>query len=249
MPTRAPRSSSVAQARAVPPRAARCGGRVPSRSSPISPGRDQKRSRYGAACRPGPAGSRSGSPRSCASGDAASPSSPRPLSGSNWTSSGVDEHVSVGHLAELFHLRVGERRLRWPAPAEQHISIWLWTSASSAYRRCRSWPAPRGCARMRATSTATLPLPTTTARLHRQVELEVTVVGMSVVPGHELGGGLAARQVLAGDAHPAVGLGADRVDHCVVVPRQVVGRDVACRTRRCRRSGTRGAPPSSRRRG
>ena len=41
-------------------------------------------------------------------------------------------------------------------------------------------------------------------------------VGMAVVPGDENGGGPRARQVLAGDLEPPVGLRADRVDDGVV---------------------------------
>ena len=70
---------------------------------------------------------------------------------------------------------------------------------------------------MRATSAATLPLPITTARSRRQVELELAVVRVAVVPGDELGGGPASGQVLARDPERLVGLGAGRVDHGVVV--------------------------------
>ena len=80
---------------------------------------------------------------------------------------------------------------------------------------------------MRATSTATLPFPITTARSPREVELEVLVVGVAVVPGDELGRGPRAGQVLARDAEPPVGLRADRVDDGVVEPRELVVRDVA----------------------
>src|SRR5215210_7758819 len=45
---------------------------------------------------------------------------------------------------------------------------------------------------------------------------------MAVVPGDELGGGPAARQVLAGDAHAPVCLGAHRVDDGVVARVQVL---------------------------
>jgi hypothetical protein len=50
---------------------------------------------------------------------------------------------------------------------------------------------------------------------------------MAVVPGDELGGRPRAGQVLAGNPEPAVGLGADRVDHRVVEAYEVVVREVA----------------------
>ena len=60
-----------------------------------------------------------------------------------------------------------------------------------------------------------------------EVELELAVVGVAVVPGHELGGGPAAGKVLARNAHAPVGLGADGVDHGVVALGEVVVREVA----------------------
>src|SRR5262245_38890188 len=44
---------------------------------------------------------------------------------------------------------------------------------------------------------------------------------MPVVPGHELGGGMAAGQVLAGNPHAAIGLRAGGVDDLVIVAAQV----------------------------
>ncbi len=61
--------------------------------------------------------------------------------------------------------------------------------------------------------------------LVREVELEVLEIRVAVVPGDELGGSPRSRQVLAGDAEAAVGLGTDRVDDGVVELQQVVVRD------------------------
>ena len=82
-------------------------------------------------------------------------------------------------------------------------------------------------ASMRATSSATFPFPIDDDALVREVELEVLVVRVAVVPGDELGGRPRARQVLAGDAEPPVGLGADRVDDGVVERGELLVRDVA----------------------
>ena len=59
-----------------------------------------------------------------------------------------------------------------------------------------------------------------------EVELLVGVVGVGVVPADEGGGGVAAGQVLAGDAELAVGLAADREDDRVVEPLEVLDLDV-----------------------
>ena len=48
----------------------------------------------------------------------------------------------------------------------------------------------------------------------------------NLVQTDEVHSGNAARQVLAGDAHRAVGLGAHRVDDRVIVPCEILGRDV-----------------------
>src|SRR5690606_34534969 len=60
----------------------------------------------------------------------------------------------------------------------------------------------------------------------RQVEVQVAVVRVGVVPADELGRRVAAGQVLARDPHPPVGAGADRVDDRVVVGGQVLVGEV-----------------------
>ena len=61
----------------------------------------------------------------------------------------------------------------------------------------------------------------------REVELEVLVVGVAVVPGDELGRGPRPGQILSGDAETPVRLRTDGVDHPVVERRELVVRDVA----------------------
>ena len=80
---------------------------------------------------------------------------------------------------------------------------------------------------MRATSAATLPLPITTARSAERSNSSVAVVRVAVVPGHEVRGGPAARQVLPGDPQRLVGLGPGGVDHGRVVVHELGVRDVA----------------------
>ena len=52
------------------------------------------------------------------------------------------------------------------------------------------------------------------------------VVGVPVVPGHEVGRRMASPEVLPRNAHAAVGLGARRVDDLVVVGAQILDRHV-----------------------
>ncbi len=60
-----------------------------------------------------------------------------------------------------------------------------------------------------------------------QVDLEPAVVGVTVVPGHELGGGMRPAQVLARNPEPFVDRGTQRVDDHVVVLEQLGTAEVA----------------------
>ena len=82
-------------------------------------------------------------------------------------------------------------------------------------------------ARIRVTSIATLPTPTTAAASWLEVEPPVLEVGMPVVPADELGGGVAAGEVLPGNVERPVRLGAHGPDHRVVVAEEFVRGDVA----------------------
>ena len=62
--------------------------------------------------------------------------------------------------------------------------------------------------------------------LSREIERVVTIIGVPVVPGHEFRGRVAAQEVLARYAHPAVRLGAGRKQHLVVVLLQIGQREV-----------------------
>ena len=85
-------------------------------------------------------------------------------------------------------------------------------------RRCRCAPVASGSVvRIRATSRATLPLPTTTARSCAQVDVEIRLIGVAVVPGHEVGGGAASGQVLPRYAEASVLRRAGGVHDGVVV--------------------------------
>ena len=77
-------------------------------------------------------------------------------------------------------------------------------------------------ASIRATSTATFPLPTTTTRSDGEVEREILMVRVAVVPGHERGRRPRAGEVLAGDVHSPVGLCPEGVDDRVVELGQLV---------------------------
>src|SRR5207237_10399610 len=58
--------------------------------------------------------------------------------------------------------------------------------------------------------------------LDLQIEPDVLVVGMAVVPGNELGGRPGSRQILAGNAETLVGLPADGVGAGVVDARPLL---------------------------
>ncbi|SKV85837.1 Uncharacterised protein [Mycobacteroides abscessus subsp. abscessus] len=51
-------------------------------------------------------------------------------------------------------------------------------------------------------------------------------VGVAVIPGHEVGGTIAFREVDAGDIEPPIGAGSGREDHRVVEPAQLRKLDI-----------------------
>ena len=142
---------------------------------------------------------------------------------------GVHEHVGVGHLAELEQLGVGERRLGRAAPAE-HDDLLDGAAGEHVERVVGDVGLGQLVAGQREHA-GDVGRDVAVAHHHRalagEVEHAVAEVRVAVVPGHELGGGPAAGKVLAGNAHAAVGLGADRVDHRVVAGVQVGVGDVA----------------------
>ena len=163
---------------------------------------------------------------------------------------GVDDHVNAWQLAELLELLVGEGGLGGPAPA-QHVDL---TDAALGQLRegvlgdvggrqqlCRAGQDAGEVHRHVAVSDHG-------GALGRQVEAEVAEVRVGVVPAHELGGRVAAGQMLAGDAHAPVRARADGVDDRVVVGRSGPRGSGRGPSRRCRRSGTRGGRRSCRRR-
>ena len=152
----------------------------------------------------------------------------------------IDDHVGAGELAELLQLRRRERGLHRPAPAEHHdlLDPGRADRLDRLGRRVRRRELLRGEREHPGAVDRDVPVPDHDRPLVREVELAVLEVGVAVVPGDELGGRPRARQVLAGDAEPPVGLRADRVDDRVVEPQQLLVADGRSRPRRCRRSGS-----------
>ncbi len=159
---------------------------------------------------------------------AASLSSQARLSSSSSTSRRVDAHVGVGHVAQLEQLGVGEGRLGRPAPAEHDdlADARLGERLERVVGHVRHGELVAGQREHAGDVCRHVAVPDHHRALAGEVELEVAVVGVAVVPGDELGGGPAAGQVLAGDAHAAVGLGADRVEDGVIAGQQVRVGDV-----------------------
>ena len=141
----------------------------------------------------------------------------------------VDDHVDPGELAELLDLLVGERGLgRAPAAEDVDVAHLALDQARQGVVGDVGGGQVLGRARQQA------------RHVHRhvavadhrrarglQVEAHAPVVGVGVVPPDELGGRVAAGQVLARDPHAPVGAGAHRVDDAVVVGQHLVAHDVA----------------------
>ena len=105
----------------------------------------------------------------------------------------------------------------------------LAAKASSALRRDvgGSELVHRPLPRMRQRSVATLPWPITATTSSERSNLRAAVIRMAVVPGDELGGGVAARQIFPRNAETPVGLGAAGEHHRVIVGAQLLHRHVA----------------------
>ena len=155
----------------------------------------------------------------------------------------IDDHVGVGELAELEQLRVREARLGWPAAADDDDLGDL--AAGEHGEGVVGGVGGRELGRREHEHAGDIERDVAVADDHRaaggtaaggggqEVELEVAVVGMAVVPADELGGGVRAGEVFAGDAERAIRGRTGRVDDRVVVGQQVLAghmlaeRDVA----------------------
>ena len=142
---------------------------------------------------------------------------------------GVDDHVGVGELAELEQLGVGEGGLRGPAAADDDdLAMRLCASTSRAWSAV-SVGGELGTGEHEHAGDVERDVAVADhdgALGGEQVDLEVGVVGVAVVPADELGGGVRAGEVFAGDAEGTVDGRAGGVDDRVVVGEQVLARDV-----------------------
>ena len=138
------------------------------------------------------------------------------------------DDVGDGQLAHLVDLGIGERRLHGAAPPEQvHL---LDPALAQGLERIvgdvgRGQLFRRPAEHARHVDGHVADADHGRALL-REIELTVSVVGVAVVPGDELGGRMAPLEILAGNPHAPVGLGAGGVDDLVVVPAEIGHRDV-----------------------
>ena len=141
----------------------------------------------------------------------------------------IDDDVAAGELAELDQLRRGERGLR-RAAAGEHDDL-LDPGADDGGDRRVGGVGRAELLRGQREHPRHVDRDVSGADDHDaldgQVEVEVLVVGVAVVPGDELGRGPRAGQVLAGNPHAAVALGTDGVDDGVVQLDEVGVVDVA----------------------
>ena len=142
---------------------------------------------------------------------------------------GVDDDVRAGELPHLVQLGRRERRLRGAAATDDD---------DLADRRARD-RRNRRVGRIRGLELFVrerkhprhverhVPVADHDGTLDREVEVELLIVGMAVVPGDELGRRPRAAQILAGNPEPSVSLRADRVDDGVVEAHEIGVVDVA----------------------
>lgn len=147
----------------------------------------------------------------------------------------VDDHVDVLQLAQLAKFERGEGGLQRPAPADDHHFV-----DPARPQRLQRVVGDVGLAQhvgIGDQDARDVEGDVAVADDHgaraRQVGRGLLEVGVRVVPAHEIDGGDAARQLLAGDVQRAVGLGPDGIDDGVVTLGELTGlhvladRDVA----------------------
>ena len=146
------------------------------------------------------------------------------LSGSSSISSGRTITLGILKFAEFLQFRVGEGRLRRTAPTE-HVNI-AHVAVLERFERVIGDVGLRQFVVAAGEDARHVHRHVAVADdgdpFLRQVEAQVAVIGMPVVPADELGRRVAAGQVFAGDTHFAVALRADGVNDRVIMGDQVV---------------------------
>jgi len=140
----------------------------------------------------------------------------------------IDPDIGVVHLFEFFDLGIGELGLNRSAPPEQedllHVAVQQRLEGVigdvrilQLARRARQHPHHVDC---------DVSVADHRDAFLREIELQIAIVRVGVVPADELRRGMAARQILTRDIHAAVGLRADGIHDRVVAPGEIVVRDV-----------------------
>jgi hypothetical protein len=140
----------------------------------------------------------------------------------------IDDDIRPVQLAQFLQLGWRERSLHRPAPAEHHdlLDARADDRVDRVVGGVRRRELLRGQRQHPDAVDRDVAVPDHDDARVREVELELLEVGMAVVPGDECGGRPGTGQILARDAEPAIGLGADRVDDRVVQAKELVVRDV-----------------------
>ncbi|SKY16312.1 Uncharacterised protein [Mycobacteroides abscessus subsp. abscessus] len=140
----------------------------------------------------------------------------------------IDDHVDAVDLTQREELTVGVGRLRDPASPEEHH-----LANVRLAERCEGVIGDVGLGEVVGIGHQNagdverdVAVADDDRALAGQIEAEVGEVGMTVVPGDELGRRHRTRQVLAGDTEPLVRWGSDRIDDGVVAGGEFVVADV-----------------------
>ena len=140
----------------------------------------------------------------------------------------IDDHVDALELAQFAQLRRGARRLHG-APAREDMKLahpGALHRLQCVHRKVGGGEVIGGARQDAHRVHRHVADADDRRRVRREIELPRDEVGMTVVPAHELGGGVAARKVFAGNAQVTIGLRAHGVDHRFVMTAQLRGRDV-----------------------
>ena len=138
------------------------------------------------------------------------------------------QNVGIGQLTQFFDFGIRERRLRRSASPQQ-VHFFDTALAQRVERVIGNIGSGQFVRRKRENARDVNRYVAHADHGHaflRKIELAVAKVGMPVVPGDEFGRGVAAIQVLAGNAHTPVGLRASRKQNLMIVLLEVGEGDV-----------------------
>ena len=131
----------------------------------------------------------------------------------------IDDHVHAFEPSQLLSSGVVNEACAAPRrPSTTTSRILLWRSLSSAWSAMSVLPKHPGDDQHACDIHCDIAIADDDGPLAGQVDRQIAVIRMAVVPADERDGWKAVVQILSGDAHTPIGLGTDGIDDLIVEP-------------------------------